>query len=73
MADWGAIAAYGPSAYQAGGMVAFYIEKILKGAAPGDLPIVPVDPTFIVNQRTAQCLGIQLPLGIMRYADRVVR
>jgi len=73
MADWGALAAYGPSAFQAGGRVAGYIDKISKGAKPGDLPVEPVDPTFVVNLKAAACLGVSLPLSVLQQADRVIR
>jgi len=73
MADWGALGAYGPSAYQAGGRDALYVDKITKGAKPGDLPVEPVDPTFVINLKAAECLGISLPLEVLHQADRVIR
>jgi putative ABC transport system substrate-binding protein len=73
MADWGAIAAYGPSAFQAGSHVARYIDKISRGASPGELPVEPIDPTFVINLRSAACLGISPPFGLLRQADRVIR
>jgi putative ABC transport system substrate-binding protein len=73
MADWGALAAYGPSAYQAGEHLARYIDKISKGARPGDLPVEPIDPTFVVNLKTAGCLGLSLPLAVLQQADRIIR
>ena len=73
MADWGAIGAYGPSTYQSGGRVAGYIDKISKGAKPGDLPVEPVDPTFVINLKAAACLGIPLPIGVLHQADRIIR
>jgi putative ABC transport system substrate-binding protein len=73
MADWGALGAYGPSAYQAGGRDAFYVDRISKGVKPGDLPVEPVDPTFVINLRAAECLGISLPLEVLHQADRVIR
>jgi putative ABC transport system substrate-binding protein len=73
MADWGALGAYGPSAYQAGGRDAFYVDKISKGAKPGDLPVEPVDPTFVVNLKAAECLGVSLPIEVLHQADRVIR
>jgi putative ABC transport system substrate-binding protein len=73
MADWGAIAAYGPSAYQAGSRLAGYIDKISKGAKPGDLPVEPTDPTFVLNLKAAACLGVPLPLTVLQQADRVIR
>jgi putative tryptophan/tyrosine transport system substrate-binding protein len=73
MADWGALGAYGPSTYQAGGRDALYVDKISKGAKPGDLPVEPVDPTFVINLKAAACLGIPLPLEVLHQADRVIR
>jgi putative ABC transport system substrate-binding protein len=73
MADWGALGAYGPSAYQAGGRDALYVDKISKGARPGDLPVEPVDPTFVINLKAAECLGVPLPIEVLHQADRVIR
>jgi putative ABC transport system substrate-binding protein len=73
MADWGAIAANGPSAFQAGQRVAGYIDKISNGAKPGDLPVEPVDPTFTVNLKAAACHGVTVPLDVLSQADRVIR
>jgi putative tryptophan/tyrosine transport system substrate-binding protein len=73
MADWGALGAYGPSAYQAGGRDALYVDKISKGAKPGDLPIEPIDPTSVINLKAAECLGVPLPLEVLHQADRVIR
>ena len=73
MADWGALASYGPSAFQAGGRVAQYVDKIAKGARPGDLPVEPIDPVFVINLNVANCLGITVPLEVLRQADQVIR
>jgi len=73
MADWGALASYGPSAFQAGGRVAQYVDKIAKGARPGDLPVEPIDPVFVINLKVANCLGLTVPLKVLRQADQVIR
>jgi putative ABC transport system substrate-binding protein len=73
MSHWGAIGSSGPSAYQAGSRVAWYLDKIVKGAKPGDLPIEPVDPEFVVNLKAAACHGVTVPLGALSQADRVIR
>jgi putative ABC transport system substrate-binding protein len=73
MADWGALAAYGPSTYQSGGRIARYVDKISKGAKPGELPVEPVDPTLVINLKAAECFGVTLPLEVLHQADRVVR
>jgi putative ABC transport system substrate-binding protein len=73
MADWGAVAAYGPSPYEVGVHDARYVDKINKGAKVGDLPIEPIDPTFVINLKAAECLGISVPLELLHQADRVIR
>jgi putative ABC transport system substrate-binding protein len=73
MADMGSLAAYGPSAYEAGVRVAGYLDKIAKGAKPGDMPVEPIDPTFVINMKAAECLGISLPLEVLHQADRIIR
>src|SRR5262245_9065115 len=73
MADWGALGAYGPSTYQTGGRVARCIDKISRAARPGDLPVEPVDPTFFVNRKAAECFGLSLPLEVLHQADRIIR
>lgn len=73
MAEWGALAAYGPSPYQAGRRAAHYADKIVKGAKPADLPVEPLDPTFVLNQKAAACLGVALPAALLHQADRVIR
>jgi putative ABC transport system substrate-binding protein len=73
MAAWGAIAADGPSAYQAGARIAWYVDEISKGAKPSDLPVEPIDPKFIINVTAAKCLGISLPYDILSQADQVIR
>jgi putative ABC transport system substrate-binding protein len=73
MADWGALAAYGPSPYQAGRQAAHYVDKIVKGQKPGSLPVVPLDPTFVVNLKTAACLGVTVPPAVLPLVERVIR
>ena len=65
MADWGALAAYGPSSYKAGVQVAHYVDKIAKGVPPGDIPVEPLDPIIVINKKTAACLGISIPQEVM--------
>jgi putative tryptophan/tyrosine transport system substrate-binding protein len=51
----------------------FYIDRILKGTKPGDLPVqLPTKFKFIVNRKTASALGIEVPLGLLLAADEVI-
>jgi putative ABC transport system substrate-binding protein len=52
----------------------FYVDRILKGAKAGDLPVhLPTKYRFIVNRKTANALGIDVPLGLLLAADEVIQ
>lgn len=72
-AEDGGMLAYGADAAARWRRVAWYIDQILKGKKPGDLPIEqPTKFDMLVNIRTAQALGIKLPNSILVQATRVI-
>ena len=72
-ADDGGLIAYGPSVSENFRRAASYVDRILKGAKPADLPVQqPTKYEFIINLKAAKTLGLDVPPGLSASADEVI-
>src|ERR1700730_17008775 len=72
-ADAGGLVAYGASLREQYRRAAWFVDKILKGTNPGDLPIEQVTRfELVINLKTAKALGIDVPLHLQQLADEVI-
>jgi len=72
-AQSGALFTYGPKVADSYRRLAYYVDRVFKGARPADLPIEqPTTFEFVINMRTAKALGITISPSLLASADRVI-
>jgi putative ABC transport system substrate-binding protein len=73
IADGGGLMTYGPNLQECYRRLAHFVDRVLRGARPAEIPIeLPSTVELVVNLKTAKALGITLPPAVLLRADRVI-
>ena len=73
MVDAGILMSYSPSLSEQYRRAAYFVDRILRGAKPADLPVEqPTTFDFVINLKTARAIGLTIPPSVLLQANRVV-
>ena len=69
----GGLVSYGPNQIELSRLIADHVDKIPRGARPGDLPVhQPTKLELVINLKTARAIGVTIPQSVLLRADRLI-